>query len=297
MVYSCCFSGEFEVTLRAFYKCDTQRRQDIGEKYSSSFHRDLIADVKELSWKAGFIAETLLVDRVFSRAAKYLFYCLQSGAWRHNMAVVEILCSRPVEELAAMEMEYQNISGHTLVSDLQAKYEDEQVCNILIERLSLKESPDDAQEDASMCTTRLVQAAKNGTLFDDNHLFLVCMKTKSASDLKVILEMFLKQCQRDMTVEIEKHFSEGHTRQALVAMVKLLRNGWLYYAHIIHELMVTEAEDDQRHLLYLVLSLDQDSVRQLKQVYKSTFFEMLARDVKSLVKDTVVQRAILNHIK
>lgn len=54
------------------------------------------------------------------------------------MAVVEILCSRPVEELAAMEMEYQNISGHTLVSDLQAKYEDEQVCNILIERLSLK---------------------------------------------------------------------------------------------------------------------------------------------------------------
>ena len=44
--------------------------------------------------------------------------------------------------------------------------------------------------------------------------------------------------------------------------VKLLRNKWLYYSHVIHglmtdEVMTEDAEADQRHLLYLVLSLDQ----------------------------------------
>ena len=50
--------------------------------------------------------------------------------------------------------------------------------------------------------------------------------------------------------------------QHVCVAVKLLRNKWLYYSHIIHELMTDEvrtedAETDQRHLLYLVLSLDQ----------------------------------------
>ena len=50
--------------------------------------------------------------------------------------------------------------------------------------------------------------------------------------------------------------------QHVYVVVKLLRNKWLYYAYAIHELMAdgvtTEAtEMDQRHLLYLLLSLDQ----------------------------------------
>ena len=44
--------------------------------------------------------------------------------------------------------------------------------------------------------------------------------------------------------------------------VKLLRNKWLYHSHVIYglmtdEVMTEDAEADKRHLLYLILSLDQ----------------------------------------
>ncbi|KAK2179764.1 hypothetical protein NP493_474g05079 [Ridgeia piscesae] len=207
------------------------------------------------------------------------------------------VCGHTANELTEIQKEYQNICGHTLVSDVQAKYDDEEVGHILIERLSLKESPDDDAEAASVYSAQLVDAARNGMLFGDGHIFQDCAMTKSPSTLKLILEMFLKQCQRDMTVEIEKYYPAGHTREALITMVKLLRNRWLYMSHIIHELMSSEKEEEEKHLLYLVLSMDQDSVSELKRVYKNTFFEMMARDVKETVKDAVIQHALLNHIK
>ena len=134
----CSSSGECELTLRAFHKCDTQKRRDIAEKYSSSFHTDLITDVTTLSWKAGFIVDTLLVDGSLSHAARYLAFCLQGGVWKHNMAVVEILVGHSVNEVAEIEKEYLAVSGCTVVSDLQAEYDDEEVRDILIARLSLK---------------------------------------------------------------------------------------------------------------------------------------------------------------
>ena len=39
--------------------------------------------------------------------------------------------------------------------------------------------------------------------------------------------------------------------------MKLLRNRWLYTSHVIHELMSSEREEEEKHLLYLVLSMDQ----------------------------------------
>ena len=133
----CVVLGEFEVTLRAIYKSDKQKRRDIAEKYFSTFHRDLIGDMKELSWKAGFITEALLVDRL-SGAARYLLYRLQSGTWKQNMAAIEIVCGHTASELTEIQKEYWNICGRTLISDVQAKYDDEEVGHILIERLSLK---------------------------------------------------------------------------------------------------------------------------------------------------------------
>ena len=131
-------SGECELTLRAFHKCDAQKRRDIAEKYSSSFHSVLGADVARLSWKAGFIVDTLLADGSLCHAAKYLAYCLQDGVWKHNMAVVEILVGHSANELAEIEKEYVAATGRTIVGDLQAEYDDELVRDILIERLALK---------------------------------------------------------------------------------------------------------------------------------------------------------------
>ena len=55
-----------------------------------------------------------------------------------------------------------------------------------------KESPDDDAEAASEYSAQLVDAARNGMLFGDGHIFRDCITTKSASTLKLILEMFLK---------------------------------------------------------------------------------------------------------
>ena len=126
------------MTLRAFHKCDAQKRRDIADKYSSSFHTDLSADVKTISWKAGFIVDTLLMDRSLSHAGRYLAYCLQDGVWKHNMAVVEILIGHSTDEVTKIEEEYLTVTGRTVISDLETEYDDEIVRDILIERLSLK---------------------------------------------------------------------------------------------------------------------------------------------------------------
>ena len=54
------------------------------------------------------------------------------------MAVVEILVGHSPNELAEIEKEYLAVTGRTIISDLQAEYDDEQVLDILIARLSLK---------------------------------------------------------------------------------------------------------------------------------------------------------------
>ncbi|KAK2170026.1 hypothetical protein LSH36_5g18063 [Paralvinella palmiformis] len=290
--------GDAAYLLRALLNCDEDQKKDLNNSYSNTHGQSLLEQISSSSTKynwrpwIAFISELLLSSKHKS-SMMYIKSLLDSDPISESK-LVQVLCSHGDDDVQAILRCYEDDTGRSLVNEINCKFQAESaeaLCAFLTKKEEFDVSPSDY-------ASNLIESATDNKLFKDNRLFFSYLRTVPSDKLKDIFEMFLRQCQRDLTVEIEKHYPAGIVQDTLKKIVSVIRNAPLERVNRIHELLnSTEDDHDVEELCFLILSPTLGHMTELKQVYKTTHFDMLAKDIKDQTTDDILKIVLLHAVK
>ncbi|XP_058050280.1 annexin A4 isoform X2 [Ahaetulla prasina] len=255
------------------------QRQEIKIAYKSSIGRDLINDLKsELSRNfenviIGLMTPITLYDvEELKRAMK--------GAGTDEGCLIEILASRTNEELRRINDTYHRQYGTSLekdiVSDTSSKFR-----RVLVS-LSTGNRDESSyvdqglvQEDAKC----LYEAGENKWGTSEGQ-FIMILCSRSRSHLLRVFDEYKNIANKDITESIKSEMS-GDLEDALLAIVKCMRNKPAYFAEQLYKSMKGLGTDDNTLIRLMVSRCEIDMIdikAEFKRMYGKSLYSFIKGD-------------------
>uniref|UniRef100_A0A8C7EK74 Annexin n=1 Tax=Neovison vison TaxID=452646 RepID=A0A8C7EK74_NEOVI len=239
---------------------NTAQRQEIRTAYKSTIGRDLVDDLKsELSGNferviVGMMMPTVLYDvQELRRAMK--------GAGTDEGCLIEILASRTPEEIRRINQTYQLQYGRSLEDDIRSD------TSFMFQRVLVSLSAD------------LYEAGEKkwGT---DEVKFLTVLCSRNRNHLLHVFDEYKRISQKDIEQSIKSETS-GSFEDALLAIVKCMRNKSAYFAERLYKSMKGLGTDDDTLIRVMVsrAEIDMMDIREnFKRLYGKSLYSFIKGD-------------------
>ncbi|XP_004691538.2 PREDICTED: annexin A4 [Condylura cristata] len=256
---------------------NTAQRQEIRTTYKATLGRDLLDDLKsELTGNfekviLGMMTSTVLYDVQELRKA-------MKGAGTDEGCLIEILASRSPEELSLIKENYQLQYGNSLEDDIRSD------TSFMFQRVLVSLSTggrdtgnalDDAlvQKDAQ----DLYEAGEKkwGT---DEVKFLTILCTRNRNHLLHVFDEYKRISKKDIEQSIKSETS-GSFEDALLAIVKCMRNKPAYFAERLYKSMKGLGTDDDTLIRVMVSRAEIDMLD-----IRANFKKMYGKSLHSFIK-------------
>uniref|UniRef100_A0A8C7DXN5 Annexin n=1 Tax=Naja naja TaxID=35670 RepID=A0A8C7DXN5_NAJNA len=255
------------------------QRQEIKIAYKSTIGRDLIDDLKsELSKNferviIGMMTPLTLYDVEELRRA-------MKGAGTDEGCLIEILASRTNEEMRRINDTYRRQYGTTLekdiASDTSSKFQ-----RVLVS-LSTGNRDESShvdqglvQEDAKC----LYEAGENRWGTSEGQ-FITILCSRSRSHLLRVFDEYKNIAKKDITESIKSEMS-GDLEDALLAIVKCMRNKPAYFAERLYKSMKGLGTDDDTLIRLMVSRCEIDMIDikgEFKRMYGKSLYSFIKGD-------------------
>ena len=253
------------------------QRQEIKKYYKTSYGKDLIKQLKsELSGNF----EDVVIG-LFQSPEEYDATCLYKaikGLGTDESTLIEIVGTRvnwQIKDMKAAFTKLYNqdlikwVEGDTsgyfrrfLVSLLQGNRSENQIPNV-----------QQCQQDAQA----LIRAgiARWGT---DEAIFIKIFALRSAAEIKMISELYEKQCGKSLLKSIDSEFS-GDIKNLLKTVVKGLLHPAEYFAERIHSAVKGLGTNDKK-LIRVIVTRGEIDMRQIKDAYRRMYGRDMVGDIR-----------------
>uniref|UniRef100_A0A8C5S3U5 Annexin n=1 Tax=Laticauda laticaudata TaxID=8630 RepID=A0A8C5S3U5_LATLA len=253
------------------------QRQEIKIAYKSTIGRDLIDDLKsELSKNfekviVGMMTPITLYDMEELRRA-------MKGAGTDEGCLIEILASRTNEEMRRINDAYHRQYGTTLekdiVSDTSSKFQ-----RVLVS-LSTGNRDESSHVDQGLAQKDakcLFEAGENKWGTSEGQ-FITILCSRSRNHLLRVFDEYKNIANKDITESIKSEMS-GDFEDALLAIVKCMRNKPAYFAERLYKSMKGLGTDDSTLIRLMVSRCEIDMID-----IKAEFKRMYGKSLYSFIK-------------
>uniref|UniRef100_J3S3Z8 Annexin n=1 Tax=Crotalus adamanteus TaxID=8729 RepID=J3S3Z8_CROAD len=255
------------------------QRQEIKIAYKSSIGRDLIDDLKsELSKNfekviIGLMTPITLYDvEELKRAIK--------GAGTDEGCLIEILASRTNEEIQRINDTYHRQYGTTLekdiVSDTSSKFRRVLVSLSTGNRDESKHVDQGLVQEDAQC---LYEAGEKKWGTSEGQ-FITILCSRSRSHLLRVFDEYKNIANKDITESIKSEMS-GDLEDALLAIVKCMRNRPAYFAERLYKSMKGLGTDDDTLIRLMVSRCEIDMIdikAEFKRMYGKSLYSFIKGD-------------------
>ncbi|XP_074143220.1 annexin A4 [Sminthopsis crassicaudata] len=254
------------------------QRQEIKIAYKSSIGRDLIKDLKsELSGKferviLGMMMPTVLYDvSELKRAMK--------GAGTDEGCLIEILVSRTPQEIREINETYKREYGKSLEDDIRSD------TSFMFQRVlvSLASAGRDEgnylDDDLVKQDAQALYEAGEARWGTNEDKFLSILCSRNRNHLLHVFDEYKRSCNKDIEQSIKSETS-GNFENALLAIVKCMRNKSAYFAEELYKSMKGLGTNDDTLIRIMVSRAEIDMVD-----IKMQFQRLYGKSLYSFIKD------------
>lgn len=260
-------------------KRNLQQRQQIAIAYKSTIGRDLIADLKsELSGNfertiVGLMTPITLYDvQELKNAMK--------GAGTDEGCLIEILASRTNEEIRRINETYKHQYGTYLEEDIVS--DTTSMFRRVLVSLSTGNRDDSHYVDEGLAKQDaqcLYEAGENrwGT---DEAQFITILCSRNKKHLLKVFDCYKQISGKDITESIKSEMS-GDLEDALLAIVKCIRNKTAYFAERLYKSMKGLGTDDNTLIRIMVSRCEIDMIdikAEFKRMYGKSLYSFIKGD-------------------
>nr|CAI9706577.1 unnamed protein product [Rangifer tarandus platyrhynchus] len=257
----------------------TAQRQEIRTAYKTTIGRDLMDDLKsELSGSfeqviLGMMTPTVLYDvQELQKAMK--------GAGTDEGCLIEILASRTPEEIRRINQTYQLQYGRSLEDDIRSD------TSFMFQRVLVSLSAGGRDESNYLDDALVRQDAQDlyeagekkwGT---DEVKFLTVLCSRNRNHLLHVFDEYKRIAQKDIEQSIKSETS-GNFEDALLAIVKCMRNKSAYFAERLYKSMKGLGTDDDTLIRVMVsrAEIDMLDIRaNFKRLYGKSLYSFIKGD-------------------
>uniref|UniRef100_M3Y5Z1 Annexin n=1 Tax=Mustela putorius furo TaxID=9669 RepID=M3Y5Z1_MUSPF len=262
---------------------NTAQRQEIRTAYKSTIGRDLVDDLKsELSGNferviVGMMMPTVLYDvQELRRAMK--------GAGTDEGCLIEILASRTPEEIRRINQTYQLQYGRSLEDDIRSD------TSFMFQRVLVSLSAGGRDEGNYLDDALMRQDAQRlFIVFKKKKKKLQVLKTckyltiftsRHNTYLIYLFDEYKRISQKDIEQSIKSETS-GSFEDALLAIVKCMRNKSAYFAERLYKSMKGLGTDDDTLIRVMVsrAEIDMMDIREnFKRLYGKSLYSFIKGD-------------------
>ncbi|XP_051831391.1 annexin A4 [Antechinus flavipes] len=254
------------------------QRQEIKIAYKSTIGRDLIKDLKsELSGKferviLGMMMPTVMYDvSELKRAMK--------GAGTDEGCLIEILASRTPQEIREINETYKREYGKTLEEDIRSD------TSFMFQRVlvSLSSAGRDERnyldDDLVKQDAQALYEAGEARWGTNEDKFLNVLCARNRNHLLHVFDEYKRICKKDIEQSIKSETS-GNFENALLAIVKCMRNKPAYFAEELYKSMKGLGTNDDTLIRIMVSRAEIDMVD-----IKMQFQRLYGKSLYSFIKD------------
>lgn len=258
---------------------NTAQRQEIRTAYKSNVGRDLLDDLKsELSGNfekviLGLMTPTVLYDVQELRKA-------MKGAGTDEGCLIEILASRSPEEIRRINETYQLQYGRSLEDDICSD------TSFMFQRVLVSLSAGGRDQGNFLDDALVKQDAQD--LFEagekkwgtDEVKFLMVLCSRNRNHLLHVFDEYKRISQKDIEQSIKSETS-GSFEDALLAIVKCMRNKSAYFAERLYKSMKGLGTDDDTLIRVMVsrAEIDMIDIREhFKRLYGKSLYSFIKGD-------------------
>lgn len=231
-----------DVILKVLVDHDNNQRQAIKTAYKTLFGKELVDDLKsELSGNFEDAVLAMMTPTI-PFLAKELRKAMK-GAGTDETALIEILCPRTNEEIAAIKAAYNKEFGRNLekdvVSDTSGHF-----------RRLLVSVCTGGRDQSTHVDTALAEKDANGIyaagekqLGTDEAAFNSVLCSRNYPQLRATFEKYKAIAKKDISQSIESEMS-GHLKEGFLAIVHYVEDPHSYYAERLYKSMKGIGTDD-----------------------------------------------------
>lgn len=257
-------------------KRSNAQRQQITEVYKKEFGRDLIADLKS---ELGGNFENVIIGLMMPTAEYCAKQCHKAikGAGTNEDILVEILCSRPYDEIQQIAAAYQNLYGTSLEADVKGDTSGPFQRLLVMALEGVKDErafdPEKAREQAE-----ILYNAGEGKVGTDEAAFVEILAHAGQRQAYLIFEEYKKISGKTIEQAMNTEMS-GELLNGLLAMVKTVHNRPNYFAERLHAAMKGVGTDDDA-LIRIIVSRCEIDLANIKYEYERAHGKTLLSVVK-----------------
>ncbi|XP_072368839.1 annexin A6 isoform X3 [Scyliorhinus torazame] len=272
------FGTDEETIINIITQRNNAQRQQLRQQFKSQLGRDLMADVKS---EVGGTLQKIILGLMMTPAqfdAKQLQKGIQ-GVGTDERALIEILTTRTNEEIRAINEAYRE-AYHKSLEDSLSSDTSGPFKRLLISLIQGNREEGDAD------LPRAIEDAKElcGSTDDDSgsmeskFISILCMR--SYRHLRRVFQDYIKLTNRDIEQTIKNDIS-GDLRNALIAIVRSIKNKPSFFAERLYKSMKGAGTDD-RTLIRIMVSrseIDLLNIRhEFKQMYDVSLYTFIEGD-------------------
>lgn len=270
-------TNETEI-IRILTRRSTEQRQELKAKYSAMYGEELV-DVlkKELS---GDFEEAILalMDLRAVHDARQLRKAMK-GPGTNDEVLIEIICTRSNDKMAAIRLAYDKLYGRKLADDLRDDTSGD-FKHLLVAMVqgqrdeTWTHNEDEAKADAQAIFDA-GEGRWNGT---DEDEFTKILANRNANQLKLIFEEYEKITGGSFKGAVEKETS-GNLHDAYIAIIDITVDHVSYYARKLHAAMRGIGTDEDALTRHIVGRSEID-LENIKEKYKELYGKELHEDIE-----------------
>lgn len=254
-----------------------EQRQELKLKYKTLFGRDLVDDIK--SEISGDFEKTVLA--LMMPPSVYLANEVKraiKGLGTDEAVLVEILCTRSNEEMAALKDAYKKKHKKDLEKDVASDTSGD-FKRLLVSCITAHREPEGPVDQAKAAQdAKDLYKAGEGRLGTDESKFNQIMASRSFAHLRAVFAEYSKLSKSDIEKAIKKEFS-GDIEDGMLAIVKSVRDRPAFYAEKLYKSM-KGAGTDEHTLTRVMVSRSEIDMVQIKQRFQEHYGKTLASFIK-----------------
>lgn len=272
------FGTDEQAIIDILCKRSNAQRQEIVTAFKNEFGRqDLIADLKS---ELGGNFESVIIGLMLPTAeycAKQLNKAMK-GAGTDEDVLVEILCSRPYDEIVQIAAAYEEKYGRSLESDIKSDTSGPFQRLLVLALQGVKDEraydPDLAKQQAET-----LYNAGEGKIGTDEDAFVEILSHAGQRQAYLIFQAYKEVSGKTIEQAMKSEMS-GELLSGLLAIVKTVNNRPMYFAERLYTAMKGLGTDDDA-LIRIIVSRCEIDLANIKYEYERVY----GKTLHSVVKD------------
>jgi len=272
------FGTDEKTIIKEIINHTNAQRQLIKEKYQSMYGHTLEEDLKdELKGNFEDVVVALLTPRYTFEAQ-----CLKAamkGAGTNENVIIDLLCSKQSGEIEILKKAYADEYKSDLEKDI--KDEEDGPLGRIFRSLASGDRPTGSAVDSNLAkeeAQKLYDAGEGKHLGTDEVEFVRILISRSFAQLKATFDEYSKIAGRDIEKSIKREAS-GDLEDALLAIVKCIRNTPAYFAERLQESMKGAGTKD-KDLIRILVSRSEVDLVEIEKEYERLYSKDLIKEIK-----------------